>query len=150
MERGHLEMEYEKKLIMLVDDSISYLKLGQNVLGEKFTVITVPSAAKMFSLLDANRPALILLDIEMPEMNGYEAIKLLKSKEETRDIPVIFLTGDTDPENKAEAFRLGAADYIVKPFPPSALLERIEKFISGCGQVLSEENDLRPCSREPG
>jgi CheY-like chemotaxis protein len=116
---------------MLVDDNIAYLRLGKTILGEKFTVVTVPSAAKMFGLLKNNKPALILLDIEMPEMNGYEAIKLLKSNAETQNIPVIFLTGDSGPGNRREGFRLGAADYIVKPFPPSLLMERIEKIISG-------------------
>jgi CheY-like chemotaxis protein len=130
--------ENKKKIIMLVDDNITYLRLGKNILGEKFTVVTVPSAVKMFGLLEHNKPALILLDIEMPEMNGYEAIKILKSNEETRNIPVIFLTGDTDIENRREGLRLGAADYITKPFPPDLLLESIERSISGGGPAFPE------------
>jgi putative two-component system response regulator len=69
---------------------------------------------------------MILLDIEMPEMNGYEAIKILKAKENTKDIPIIFLTGKTDTENELEGLDLGAVDYITKPFQPALLLKRIE------------------------
>jgi putative two-component system response regulator len=109
-----------------VDDNPSNLRTGKNVLSEKYEVYTVPSAAKLFELLDDIKPAMILLDIEMPEMNGYEAIKILKAKESTRDIPVIFLTGKTTTENELEGLELGAIDYITKPFMPPLLLKRIE------------------------
>ena len=120
-------MENEKKLIMLVDDNPANLKIGKNVLSEKYTVATAPSAAKMFGLLENNRPAVILLDINMPEMDGYEAIKTLKSKPETKDIPVIFLTGMTDSQDAEKGRALGAVDYITKPFDPPVLLACIEK-----------------------
>jgi CheY-like chemotaxis protein len=119
-------MESEKKLIMLVDDNIANLKIGNNLLEEKYTVATAPSAAKMFNLLKNNIPALILLDIDMPEMNGYEAIKILKSNQETKDIPVIFLTAKNESEDELEGLSLGAIDYITKPFHPALLLERLE------------------------
>ncbi|MDR0611156.1 MAG: response regulator [Planctomycetaceae bacterium] len=116
----------EKELIVLVDDNPSNLRAGKNVLMEHYLVVTVPSAAKMFSLLTVNTPALILLDVDMPEMDGYAALRILKEKPETCDIPVIFLTGKTDVENELVGFDLGAVDYIVKPFIPSLLLKRIE------------------------
>jgi putative two-component system response regulator len=119
-------MENKKEAIMLVDDNPASLRAGKTVLSEKYAAFTAPSAAKMFNLLEKNMPALILLDIEMPEMNGYEAIKILKEKPETKDIPVIFLTGKTDTEDELEGLDLGAVDYIVKPFMPSLLLKRIE------------------------
>jgi putative two-component system response regulator len=112
--------------IILVDDNPSNLRAGKNVLSGKYEVYTVPSAAKLFELLADVTPAMILLDIEMPEMNGYEAIKVLKAKENTRDIPVIFLTGKTDTENELEGLDLGAVDYITKPFQPALLVKRIE------------------------
>jgi class 3 adenylate cyclase/FixJ family two-component response regulator len=112
--------------IILVDDNPANLRAGKNVLAEKYEVFTAPSAEKMFGLLEEVTPALILLDIEMPEMNGYGAIKLLKGKSETRDIPVIFLTGKTDSDNELEGLSLGAIDYITKPFVPTLLLKRIE------------------------
>ncbi|MCL2025820.1 MAG: response regulator [Leptospirales bacterium] len=116
----------EKKLIILVDDNPANLRIGKNVLAEKYDIATAPSAEKLFSLLKNNYPALILLDIEMPEMNGYEAIKVLKSEPENRDIPVIFLTAKTEPDDELEGLSLGAIDYITKPFQPHLLLKRIE------------------------
>ncbi|MDR2552656.1 MAG: response regulator [Treponema sp.] len=115
-------MENDRKLIMLVDDNPANLRIGKNVLSGHYTVATAPSAAKMFFLLENNRPDLILLDIDMPEMDGFEAIKILKDKTETRDIPVIFLTGKTESGDEDEGRSLGAAAYVVKPFDPASLL----------------------------
>jgi class 3 adenylate cyclase/ActR/RegA family two-component response regulator len=119
-------MEMDNNKIILVDDNPSNLRTGKNVLSEIYEVYTAPSAAKLFDILKDIKPAMILLDIEMPEMNGYEAIKILKEKDETKNIPVIFLTAKTDTENELTGFDLGAIDYITKPFMPSLLLKRIE------------------------
>jgi CheY-like chemotaxis protein len=72
-----MEEQYDK--IILVDDNPSNLRTGKNVLSGKYEVYTAPSAAKMFDILEDIKPAMILLDIDMPEMNGYEAIIILKS-----------------------------------------------------------------------
>ena len=119
-------MDNDKTLIFLVDDNPANLRIGKNVLAQKFTVATAPSAEKMFSLLENNLPAMILLDVDMPVMNGYEAIKILKSRPETKDIPVIFLTARTESNDELEGLTLGAIDYIIKPFQPVLLLKRIE------------------------
>ena len=120
-------MENEKKLIILVDDNPANLKIGKNVLSEKYAVATAPSAEKLFGLLENNNPDLILLDIDMPEMDGFQAIEILKSKPETKDIPVIFLTGMADSCDAEKGRSLGAVDYITKPFDPPALIACIEK-----------------------
>jgi putative two-component system response regulator len=122
-------MENEKKLVILVDDNPANLRIGKNVLAEKYTVATCPSAEKMFTLLENNNPAMILLDVDMPEMNGYDAIKILKSKPETKDIPVIFLTARSESDDELAGLSLGAIDYITKPFQPPLLLKRIEVHI---------------------
>jgi CheY-like chemotaxis protein len=119
-------MDVEKKLIILVDDNPANLRIGKNVLSGKYTVATAPSAEKLFGLLENNAPALILLDIDMPGMSGYEAIKILKSKPKTRDIPVIFLTGKADTQDEETGRALGAADYITKPFDPLGLIQCLE------------------------
>jgi putative two-component system response regulator len=80
-------------------------------------------------ILEIVTPDLILLDIEMPEMNGYETLKKLKEKKETHDIPVIFLTARDDPGSELEGLSLGAIDYISKPFSPPLLLKRIENHL---------------------
>jgi putative two-component system response regulator len=85
----------------------------------------MPSAKLMFKCLEKNNIALILLDIEMPETDGFTAIQELKAKEETAKIPVIFLTGNTDVENVLRGRELGAVDFISKPFSPALLLERV-------------------------
>jgi len=120
-------MEDKKKLVILVDDNPANLRIGKNVLSEKYTVATAPSAAKMFSLLESNPPAVILLDIDMPEMDGYGAIEILKSKPETKTIPVIFLTGLADSREEEKGRALGAVDYITKPFDSQALIACIER-----------------------
>jgi len=109
------------------------LKLARNTLMSKYDVFTVPSAEKLFQLLEKTEPDIILLDVLMPEMSGYEAIKILKQDDKTAEIPVIFLTSKSDTGSELEGFVLGAVDYISKPFSPQILLKRVET------QVLLEE-----------
>ncbi|MDR0375640.1 MAG: response regulator [Treponema sp.] len=119
----------DRKTIMIVDDSVANLKIGKNALMSLYNVFTVPSAKKMFELLERNKPALILLDIDMPDMDGYEAIKLLKDNPDTLKIPVIFLTGKSEIEDEVKGLTLGAIDYISKPFSPFILRKRVEVHI---------------------
>jgi putative two-component system response regulator len=119
-------IENGKPLIIMVDDNPANLRIGKNVLSEKYVVATAPSAEKLFSLLETNLPDMILLDVDMPEMNGHDAIKILKSKPETRNIPVIFLTARIESDDEFVGLSLGAIDYITKPFQPPLLLKRIE------------------------
>ncbi|MDR0858621.1 MAG: response regulator [Oscillospiraceae bacterium] len=115
-----------KQVIMIVDDNLTNLKIAKNALSNTYKVFTAVSAAVMFELLAGNRPALILLDIDMPGMSGYEAIKLLKASPETKDIPVVFLTAKSDSDSEIEGLDSGAVDYIAKPFIPSLLRRRVE------------------------
>jgi CheY-like chemotaxis protein len=118
----------EKEFVILVDDTPANLRQGKNILSEKYRVATAPSAAKLFGLLESNRPALILLDIDMPEMDGYAAIEVIKSKTETKDIPVIFLTEAADSREEEKSRDAGAADFVSKPFDPEALIACVEKY----------------------
>jgi putative two-component system response regulator len=102
---------------------------GKAVLKDKFEVFTVPSASKFFLLMQVIKPDLILLDIEMPETNGYATLRQLKAENEDFDIPVIFLSAKTDPGSELEGLSLGAADYVYKPFSPPLLIKRIENCI---------------------
>ena len=115
-----------RKKIIFVDDQVSNLMIGRNVLSTDYDVFTVPSADKMFSLVGKIEPDLILLDVEMPEMSGYEAIEQLKADPKLEGIPVVFLTAKTDPGSELKGLNLGAIDYITKPFSPPLLLKRIE------------------------
>ena len=119
-------MGVDRETVLLIDDDIITLKIGNDVLEAKYDVITADSATRMFKLLEIITPDLILLDIEMPEMNGYDTIRQLKGKEETKDIPVIFLTARSSAVDELEGLSSGAIDYIIKPFSPPLLLKRIE------------------------
>ena len=136
-------METERKLIILVDDNTTNLFAGYNALIDHYDALTVPSGAKLFALLERTMPDLILLDIEMPEMNGYEVIKILKANPKTADIPVIFLTARSDNVSELEGLSLGAIDYISKPFSPPLLLKRIEVhlLVESQRKQLKEYND---------
>jgi len=116
----------EHKRIMLVDDNITNLTVGKSVLKDKYDVFTIPSGEKLFLLIDKVKPDLILLDIEMPGMNGYDVIKKLKADPDTEEIPVIFLTARNDTGSELEGLSLGAIDYIGKPFSPPLLRKRID------------------------
>jgi len=119
-------MENEKKLVLLVDDNPATLQTGKNVLSADYRVATAPSAVKLFEILQTNIPSIIILDIDIPEANGFEILKVLKCRPDTKDIPVIFLTGKTDPDDEIFGLNLGAVDYITKPFQPALLRKRIE------------------------
>jgi len=114
------------KTVFVVDDSDTNLLTVEESLEDYYRVMTIPSAAKMFVFLEKMTPDLILLDIEMPEMNGFEALERLKANPSYANIPVIFLTGYIDDAIEARSRELGAADIITKPFSASVLLERIE------------------------
>jgi len=118
-----------KKKIFIVDDNEVSLLAAEAVLEEKYEVLTMLSAKEMFSLLEKIQPDLILLDIEMPEMNGFEAMKELKSLDSVCDIPVIFLTGLHDAACEAFGIELGAVDFIMKPFSAPVLLNRIKNHL---------------------
>jgi putative two-component system response regulator len=119
----------ERKKVLLVDDNMTNLTTGKEMLKEQYKVYPVPSAEIMFNLLEDITPDMILLDIEMPEMNGYEAIKILKCNPQWLDIPVMFLTSRTDEDSELEGLSLGAIDYVYKPFSAPLLLKRIENHL---------------------
>jgi putative two-component system response regulator len=99
------------------------------MLKDLYDVFPIPSAEKLFTILEKVNADLILLDIEMPDMNGYEALKLLKANPVWAEIPVMFLTSKTDEGSELEGLTLGAIDYVMKPFSAPLLLRRIENHL---------------------
>jgi len=123
-------MENERKKIIAVDDSLENLTALKDTLKNIYEVYPCPSASKMFELLEHFLPDLILLDVEMPEINGYEAAKRLQSNEKHKSIPFMFLTSMNDVTSEMEGLKLGAVDYIHKPFVVPLLLQRIKTHLA--------------------
>ena len=115
-----------QKTIFVVDDSDTNLSTAEEALEDQYRVMTLPSAVKMFALLEKVTPDLILLDIEMPEMDGFEVLHRLKNNVVHADIPVMFLTSMTDAAIEARGFQLGVIDFVTKPFSAPVLLNRIK------------------------
>jgi putative two-component system response regulator len=118
-----------EKTIFVVDDNAMSLSVAETALEKYYRVISLSSAQKMFAILEKITPELILLDIEMPEMDGFEAMKRLKETAGCEQIPVIFLTGLTDPVNEKHALELGALDFFIKPISEPVLLNRIKNYL---------------------
>jgi len=126
-------MKLEKKdKILVVDDMAINLELIKTVLGREgnFSLVTVSDGKSAIRKAKTNYFDLILLDIMMPGMDGYEVCKILKSYPTTKDIPIIFLTALNDPKNIQKAFQFGAVDYISKPFSKEELTARVNLHIS--------------------
>jgi putative two-component system response regulator len=118
------------KTIFIVDDNNVNLLTAENALSDHYNVYTLPSAHGMFELLNDLIPDMILLDIIMPEISGYDAMRLLKADIRYSHIPVIFLTSKKDPGTEAQGFELGAVDFITKPFSGIVLLNRIKTHLN--------------------
>jgi putative two-component system response regulator len=116
----------DRKRIIIVDDNPVNLMVGTHILRDLYQISTVLSGEKLFKTLETVKPDLILLDIDMPVMNGFEVIKRLKAESRTADIPVIFLTAEGNIDYESKGFSLGAADFIVKPCYPPLLRKRLE------------------------
>jgi phosphoserine phosphatase RsbU/P len=116
----------EKKLVLVVDDAPANLQVMHSILKDDFKIRVATSGAKALDLVKAKpQPDLILLDVMMPEMDGYEVCGILKATPEARDIPVIFLTGKTEADDETKGFEVGAVDYIHKPFSPAVVKARV-------------------------
>ncbi|SNR63707.1 hybrid sensor histidine kinase/response regulator [Lutibacter flavus] len=123
-------METLKKVILIVDDNANNLKLIANVLtGSNYDFRMAKSGKLALSILEKTKPDLILLDIQMPEMDGYETCRRIRKNKETDNIPIIFLTANTDSESVNEAFKAGGVDFVTKPFYSEELLARINTHI---------------------
>jgi putative two-component system response regulator len=133
-------MSGSRTKIILVDDNMASLSIGKNILNASYEVYPVPSAVKLFEVLENITPGLILLDIKMPDMDGYEIITRIKSNEKLADIPVIFLTSKSDEESELRGLSLGAIDYISKPFSAPLLLKRIENHLTMASQKGALKN----------
>jgi len=131
------------KTIFIVDDNDTNLMAAKTALDGTYKTFALPSAAKMFKLLEKITPDLILLDVDMPEMDGFQAMSALKSDEKLKSIPVIFLTAKNDAESEIRGFEIGALDFINKPFSAPVLIKRIETHIETDKLIKESQQAVR-------
>ena len=117
------------KHILIVDDVTTNLKSAAEVLQPYYQLSMAKSGKQALNFLKKSRPDLILLDIMMPEMDGYMTMEQIKLNSRTADIPVIFLTADTEYSSELKGIQMGAMDFITKPFEADVMLSRIEKVL---------------------
>ena len=132
-----------KKRILAVDDAAIILQRIADTLEKYYLVITVNSGARALRYLEKEKPDLILLDIRMAHKDGFQTLREIRAMEDRADIPVIMLTGVEDRKSVMEGIKLGICDYVLKPFTPEDLLERIWRALKE-----NEENRPRPTETE--
>ena len=122
-----LQYLVEQSSILVVDDTIDTLKIIGELLKKEFAIKVATNGETALKIAQSNTPPdLILLDVMLPDINGYEVCKILKKNSATADIPVIFLTSKNEIEDEARGLGVGAVDYIVKPVYPAILTARVK------------------------
>ena len=140
----------DKKLLLVVDNESAYIGLAILILGSDYEILSATNGVNALRLVESSpMPDLILLDVSMPDMDGIEVCRTLKASPKTREIPVIFLTGQTNEEDETRGFEAGAVDYIHKPFCPAVVKARVQTHIMLCEarkqlsrQLMSINNEL--------
>ena len=115
-----------KKIVLVVDDAPANLAVLSEILKPRYQIRAAKNGALALKIAHAPTPPhVVLLDVEMPDMDGYEVCEKLKADDATRDIPVIFVTGHSDPEQQQKGMGLGAVGYLTKPVEPAVVLEKL-------------------------
>lgn len=117
------------KKILIVDDEKSICLLLENFLSQDYDVISFNDGLEAVEWLEENLPDLIISDIQMPKMDGYEFLKSVRQRGFTKHTPVIMLSGRSESKERIKCYRLGAQDYLTKPFNPEELEELVKKNI---------------------
>ena len=120
-----------KKTVMVVDDNPDIITIVRTILeGKGYNVLSAYSGDELFTQLERQKPDLIVLDIMMPQMDGWEVLKLLRVDDETAHVPVAMLSARTEAKDRVQGLQEGAIDYICKPFSLQELLGKIETIFS--------------------
>jgi putative two-component system response regulator len=134
-------IDLPKPVVMVVDDEETNIDILLGILGDDYDISVAMDGPSALESVDEGLPDLILLDIMMPGMDGYEVCRKLKADQKTRDVPVIFVTAMTEVEDENMGFEVGAVDYITKPISPSIVLARVKTHLALYDQnrVLEEK-----------
>jgi len=147
-----MRVDTKQKTVLVVDDNPTNIDVAMGVLTPHYFVQAATSGKMAQRVIEKKSPDLILLDVMMPEMDGYEVLQYVKGNPETADIPVIFLTGMSSEEDEERGLVLGASDYLAKPLSPPILLARIsthltnfeaKRFLKHQSEILEEKVQLR-------
>ena len=130
--------------ILYVDDVTTSLLTLKRRLAGRHEVYPAESSEAMFKVLEKVTPDIILLDINMPKVDGYDVIKTLKEDDRYANIPVIFFTGNNDRSSVVKGLSLGAVDYLIKPFETTNLINCIEKHVTASRSGKKKENQAKP------
>lgn len=136
--------ESDESMILIVDDTEAFIDIVMETLGEQYQFCVCTNGESALETAETEQPDLILLDVLMPGMDGYEVCERLKANASTKDIPVMFLTVQTDIEHERKGFDLGAVDYITKPISPPILEARVKTQleIRAARVALEEQNRI--------
>lgn len=136
--------EIKKQTILAVDDTLANIDVVKGVLAQDYLVQAALSGKMALKIIEKQKPDLILLDIMMPEMDGYEVCEILKSQAETKDIPIVFLTAKSQEDDETKGLALGAVDYITKPISPPILKERVKNhlILQASRNLLARQNEI--------
>lgn len=135
-----------KKKILIVDDMVQLTKaVSLSLKAEGYDVVLAYNGKEALERIKEEKPDLLILDIMMPEMNGYEVCQELKKNEETKSIPIILFTSKAQKKDIVDGIKVGADDYIVKPYKFQVLHEKVQRFI---GPGIKEENKTKEGVKE--
>ena len=142
-------MTAEQQVVLLVDDEPANIQIVNSILKDTYKTRIATNGAKALELANQDpAPDLILLDVMMPGMDGYEVCSRLKESAQTKDIPVIFLTGQTEIDDETRGFEVGAVDYIHKPFSPAVVQARVRTHLALRGIREQLASQLHVMKRE--
>ena len=120
--------------ILIVDDEQMMLKLATKILFKRYDIVCASSGAEAIELFESEKPDLVLSDLLMPEMDGYELHRILQEKS-SESVPIMFMTADESDESESHGFEIGAADYIRKPLKADILLRRVANILDNADKI---------------
>ena len=119
-----------RKKILLVDDADTILMMHRMILNKSYDLVTAKDGEEAVAKAEAEQPDLILLDIVMPKMNGFEACQQIRQSETTKEIPIILVTTRGEEQNVEKGFKSGCTDYVTKPINGVELLSKVKNYLS--------------------
>ena len=126
-------MSNQEATILVVDDTEANIDILVEILGEEYEVSVAMDGESALEIAEDMAPDLVLLDIMMPGMDGYEVCRRLKASENTKNIPVVFVTAKGEIGDKMDGYDTGASDYVTKPIDPDLVRETVKKLLGGNG-----------------